>query len=387
MRINLKNEAGDVRQRKLGFSWTVLFFHFWPMVFRKDWKWAAISFGVWLAPVAMWVFLIRNVLNQFPSDAFTAYPVNEAALEHAFYDLFLNEGLMQGATAMVLFFYLGIAYFLFMAFTYNKREIKKLQRLGFAPASEFDEEILLAKSDVPSLNDEKDKGFLAHFQLSRAKKIWAVLAFFGGQFVFGFIFVPLLMLLGIVEEESLFSWIQFLVSGTITVIFLFMFGRHFVDEFRRIGHKGKFFGKIVVGWLAVMLFSTVAGLIVALIYPTSETALNQQLVEEMVLANPILMAFSVIIFAIVTEEVVFRLVMMKWLEKYPWIGIIASSLVFGLIHVAFTGDFHFIIVYGAMGIPIGYSYYKTRNIWYPMGIHFLQNLFAFGTILAFSYLF
>jgi hypothetical protein len=51
--INLKNQAGMVKQAKVGFSWTTFFFGCFPALFRGDWKWfliqlvvVGITFGV-----------------------------------------------------------------------------------------------------------------------------------------------------------------------------------------------------------------------------------------------------------------------------------------------------------------------------------------------------
>jgi hypothetical protein len=65
MIINLRSEhTGATRQRKLGFSWTTLFFGFWPAIFRGDWKWGVIQFGIQLLTLGLSGFVFAFIYNK-----------------------------------------------------------------------------------------------------------------------------------------------------------------------------------------------------------------------------------------------------------------------------------------------------------------------------------
>ena len=47
MHVNLENpNTHQLKQVKVGFSWTTFFFGFWPALFRGDWKWFVIQLAI-----------------------------------------------------------------------------------------------------------------------------------------------------------------------------------------------------------------------------------------------------------------------------------------------------------------------------------------------------
>ncbi|WP_104711381.1 hypothetical protein [Helicobacter felis] len=99
-KVVLRNEAGESRVCKVGFSWTTLFFGFFVPLFRKDWKW----FGIFLA-----VGIIVGVMAGESSPGLAA---------------------------------LSWIFQIVMAFIYNKIYINGLLSKGYAPLEEADRSVL-----------------------------------------------------------------------------------------------------------------------------------------------------------------------------------------------------------------------------------------------------
>ncbi|MBF0787797.1 MULTISPECIES: DUF2628 domain-containing protein [unclassified Streptococcus] len=101
MKINLVSPAGQINQAPVGFSWTAFFFGFFVPLFRKDWKWTGIMFGV---------------------------------------------GLVVGTLGYRLgISYLGIGVGVVWGMLYNKLYIKELLAKGWTPATDLDAEVIRTK--------------------------------------------------------------------------------------------------------------------------------------------------------------------------------------------------------------------------------------------------
>ncbi|EGC92637.1 hypothetical protein HMPREF9402_0025 [Turicibacter sp. HGF1] len=97
MRVRLINNLNMLKEVKVGFSWTILFFGFFVPLFRQDWIWGVSMFFVSVALMVLKVY------------------------------------------------YLNPIFYLIMAIIYNKLYIENLLSEGWRPASENDERILVMK--------------------------------------------------------------------------------------------------------------------------------------------------------------------------------------------------------------------------------------------------
>ena len=74
----------------------------------------------------------------------------------------------------------------------------------------------------------------------------------------------------------------------------------------------------------------------------------------------------------VFEEVLFRgglqNLLMRW-WKQPWVAIVVASIVFSAIHGSWYGFLPRIV----LGMLLGGIFYYTRNIWYAILVHFVNN--------------
>ena len=83
------------------------------------------------------------------------------------------------------------------------------------------------------------------------------------------------------------------------------------------------------------------------------------------------------IFAAVSEELVFRGILFRWIEEFggSWMALLLTSILFGAGHLANPNASPIAAVGIAFeaGVMLGAAYMLTRSLWLPMGIHAAWN--------------
>ncbi|MFN5134112.1 MAG: lysostaphin resistance A-like protein [Chitinophagaceae bacterium] len=81
-------------------------------------------------------------------------------------------------------------------------------------------------------------------------------------------------------------------------------------------------------------------------------------------------------FPAVFEEMFFRgavqSTLHRWLSRYPWIAILITSIFFSLIHLSI----YLFLSRLLLGVALGWIFYRSRNVWIGIFIHFINNTFA-----------
>jgi hypothetical protein len=100
------------------------------------------------------------------------------------------------------------------------------------------------------------------------------------------------------------------------------------------------------------------------------------------------LGLAVLAAAAVAEEVVYRSVMLTGLSiltRRPVLALIASSALFGVVHLTDSTDATVVsVLSNAMGgLMYGVAFLRTGRIWMPVGLHFAWN-FVQGTIFGFA---
>ena len=135
-------------------------------------------------------------------------------------------------------------------------------------------------------------------------------------------------------------------------------------------------------WLPALVWFL--SLVVQFFLP-NDPSVNQQIATDLTLSQPLFSFFAIVIFAPLTEELIFRGMLARYLfpkqdnSKQTLIFLLVSSLLFALIH--FPGDVQQFLVYFSLGFSFGLAYISRKGLIYSISLHALNNLVSFLMIL------
>ncbi|MFI3207148.1 MAG: type II CAAX endopeptidase family protein [Clostridia bacterium] len=148
--------------------------------------------------------------------------------------------------------------------------------------------------------------------------------------------------------------------------------------------KTKSYGALfVLAGLGCCYFINIpVNILTELFYQMGYQVTSQSIDVPYTISGIIILYFSVAIVPALVEEFVLRGIFLKKLQRFGnAFAIIISSLIFSLLHM----DLMVIIVTFVAGLVMGFIYVKTKNLWYSVIIHFLNNFFSVTMTIVYSY--
>ncbi len=172
--------------------------------------------------------------------------------------------------------------------------------------------------------------------------------------------------------------LSFIVSGCILIA---IFSKKKIFDYTGITSSfdiSLFLKFVVLLIISYPIFGVFIGLFQYLDLPAWADNMDKQNMEALqsllgmdTLLDLILVFLIIAVFAGVGEELIFRGVMQKELYKHtsPTNAILISAFIFGAFHLEISG----LIPKFLIGVILGYSFYITKNLLYPILLHTLNN--------------
>lgn len=173
-----------------------------------------------------------------------------------------------------------------------------------------------------------------------------------------------------------------------TIMFM-LFRKQLFHDFKIFKEYFREYNSLVVKtWLKALVTIGIIGIIIQLV-TNIDNATNQENLNKMFNDLPILVAILSMVYAPIVEELMFRGVFRKFLNK-KYLFILISGISFGALHVIddfqSIGELLYIFVYSTLGIYLASVYYKTNNICTNIYFHFFQNTFSVVGMLLLKFL-
>lgn len=127
---------------------------------------------------------------------------------------------------------------------------------------------------------------------------------------------------------------------------------------------------ILLGFIGILLVEYAGRIVLILEKGFDADTINQTTLEQLGM-SPLLLIVLAAIAAPIVEETIIRGLILGRVFNNSYLGVIISSLLFGLLHM--PTDIGSWIIYGGMGLVLALIYHKTEKLEYTIGIHFINN--------------
>lgn len=185
---------------------------------------------------------------------------------------------------------------------------------------------------------------------------------------------------------------QYFNVGVLTILYIVLILLCVVlswNEWKRSFHMikkepAKVLIRTVTGGVLAIVLNVILSLLCGALSGQSDSA-NQEVIQANVVIAPYFMLFSIMIFAPMVEESVFRGGVFACTRRYFgfWAAALISAFAFGWIHVMdsfFAGqwqDLIYLIVYGGIGLFNAWYYEHHGGIIASAGVHLFNNLISY----------
>ena len=178
--------------------------------------------------------------------------------------------------------------------------------------------------------------------------------------------------------------IWMLIYTILLLVFLLIMSKLFkfkLFDFTKLNRDDFWF--TIKTYLIFLVLAFILSNLILYFNPDYQTAQNQAGVESMVSGMNVALAFLYVVILIpITEEILFRGLIMKYIfPLMPVVGAIVSSVTFAGIHlIAGTFNIWDFLTYYTLSIAITFVYWRTRKLEYSIMYHMIQNGLAFAVM-------
>ncbi len=152
----------------------------------------------------------------------------------------------------------------------------------------------------------------------------------------------------------------------------------YASDFKK--KKGKFIKTILIYFLITIVGIAITNVFVMDILKVDQIAGNDSILFESFKSYPLLVAFLTVVYYPLVEEIIFEKTL-KDVIKNKWLFIVLSAMFFWYYNIAYLGEITYLSIVSSLCYFVGgfiraIAFYKTDNLYVPIGIKALYNLFV-----------